>query len=76
MPFIVKPIEEIKSIEIQPQIEKIENVEIDPVIGLYLILFVVVAYFFRGFILGITFFIVKITLLFIFAFLTYSLFFT
>jgi hypothetical protein len=74
MPFIVKPIEEIKSIEVQPHIDKIENTQIDSTVGIYLLLAVLVAYLFRGVLFGLTFFIFKLIILSIFVFLTYSLF--
>jgi hypothetical protein len=75
MPFIVKPIEEIKS-TVDPAIQKIENTEVDGVVALYLIFAVLVMYIFRNFFFGLTLFLFKLAIIVIFAFITYSLFFT
>jgi hypothetical protein len=73
MPFIVKPIEEIKSIEIQPAIEKVENTELDAQSAIYFFILVLFLYLFRGAILSLSFFIFKFVIVIAFAFLTYSL---
>jgi hypothetical protein len=74
MPFIVKPIEEIKSVDIQPHIDKVENTQIDSLAGFYLLVLVLFFYLFRGFFFGLLVFLFKLSILGIFAFLTYSLF--
>jgi len=73
MPFIVKPIEEIKSIEVQPMINKVEGTEVDSLVGFYLLISVLFLYLFRGLFFGLLIFALKISVLVIFAFLTYSL---
>ena len=73
MPFIVKPIEEIKSIEVQPMIDKVESTEVDSLVGFYLLISVLFLYLFRGLFFGLLIFVLKISVLVIFAFLTYSL---
>ncbi len=76
MPFIVKPIEEIKSIEVQPHIDKIQNAEIDALSTIYIVSAIVIIYLFRHFLLDLLAFVFKIGIIGVFAFVTYTLFFT
>ncbi len=74
MPFIVKPIEEIKSIEVQPLVDKVENTSIDSTTSLYLLISAIILILFRNLFFGLIFFVIKVSIILLFVFLTYSLF--
>jgi hypothetical protein len=77
MPFEVKElIEKVESIEVQPQIDKIQNAEIDALASIYIVSAIVVIYLFRHFLLDLLAFVFKIGIIGVFAFITYTLFFT
>jgi len=65
MPFIIE--------QIQPPPSVGSSEPADPIM-VYALLFFVVFYLFRGAIAGILFFVVKLSLLFVFGFATYKLF--
>jgi hypothetical protein len=65
MPFIVE--------QIQPPPSVGSSEPMDPMVG-YLLLFFAVCYLFRGLIVGTLFFVIKLSLLFVFGFFTYKLF--
>ena len=65
MPFIIE--------QIQPPPSVGSNDSSDPMMA-YLFLFFLVCYLFRGLIVGTLFFVIKLSLLFVFGFFTYKLF--
>ena len=72
MPLILQPIQEIKQAS-EPLIEKVENSTIDAVGTFWVLLLFLVLYLFKKPILGLVFFLLKILILFSFAYLTYVL---
>lgn len=76
MPFVMKPIEEIKSIEMQPLITKVENATIDSTSAIYLFFLILFLYIFKSLFFKTIFFILKFLVILIFGFLTYFIFLT
>ena len=72
MPLILQPIQEIKQAS-EPLIEKVENSTIDVIGTFWVLLLFLVLYLFKKPILGLVFFLLKILILFSFAYLTYVL---
>jgi hypothetical protein len=70
MPFIVKQTE-----QPQPQVVT-QNEPIDPFVGLYVLLALVVAFLFKDFIKDLFIFTIKIGVLAVFGFISYTLFLT
>jgi hypothetical protein len=71
MPFIVKQIEEVK-----PQEVVTADSNIDPFVGFYILLTLVVVYLLRDFLKDMLLFFLKIGVVAIFGFISYTLFLT
>jgi hypothetical protein len=71
MPFIVKQIEEVK-----PQEVVTADSNIDPFVGFYILLTLVVVYLLRDFLKDMLLFFLKIGVVTIFGFISYTLFLT
>ena len=71
MPFIVKQIEEVK-----PQEVVTTDSNIDPFVGFYILLTLVVVYLLRDFLKDMLLFFLKIGVVTIFGFISYTLFLT
>lgn len=71
MPFIVKQIEEVK-----PQEVVTTDSNIDPFVGFYILLTLVVVYLLRDFLKDMLLFFLKIGVVAIFGFISYTLFLT
>ena len=74
MPLVIEPIQELKQIEIQPSIEKVEYSQIHAVELAFLISAIFVVYLLREPILKFLGFLIKLSLITLFVYCSYILF--